>query len=40
MHSAFAPWAAATQSYIHDVIRPDETRQAIVDGLFIGRGYR
>lgn len=39
MHSAFAPWAAATQSFIHDVIRPDETRRAVVDGLFIGSGY-
>jgi len=40
MHSAFAPWQAATQSFIHDVIRPDETRQAVVDGLFIASGYR
>jgi acetyl-CoA carboxylase carboxyltransferase component len=40
MHSAFAPWSAATQSLIHDVIRPEETRQAVVHGLFIGTGYR
>jgi propionyl-CoA carboxylase beta chain len=39
-HSAFAPWTAATQSHIHDVIRPDETRRAVVNGLFIGSGYR
>jgi len=40
MHNAFAPWQAATQSFIHDVIRPEDTRQAVVDGLFIGSGYR
>jgi propionyl-CoA carboxylase beta chain len=40
MHSAFAPWTAASQSFIHDVIRPEDTRQAVVDGLFIGDGYR
>jgi hypothetical protein len=40
MHSAFAPWQAATQSHIHDVIRPEETRRAVVNGLFIGSGYR
>lgn len=40
MHSAFAPWQAASQSFIHDVIRPQDTRQAIVDGLFVGDGYR
>lgn len=39
-HSAFAPWQAAAQSFLHDVIRPEETRQAVVDGLFIGTGYR
>jgi acetyl-CoA carboxylase carboxyltransferase component len=39
MRGAFAPWAAATQSLIHDVIRPEETRQAVIDGLFLGRGY-
>jgi acetyl-CoA carboxylase carboxyltransferase component len=39
-HSAFAPWQAATQSFLHDVIRPEETRQAVVDGLFVGTGYR
>jgi methylmalonyl-CoA decarboxylase subunit alpha len=39
MHNAFAPWLAATQSFIHDVIRPEETRQAVIDGLFIGSGY-
>lgn len=40
MHSAFAPWRAASQSFIHDVIRPDETRRAVVAGLFVGTGYR
>ena len=40
MHNAFAPWQAAAQSLIHDVIRPEETRQAVIDGLFIGSGYR
>ena len=40
LHRAFAPWTAATQSLIHNVIRPEETRQAVIDGLFIGRGYR
>ncbi len=40
VHHAFAPWQAATQSHIHDVIRPDETRQAVIDGLFLGEGYR
>ncbi|WP_354698904.1 putative propionyl-CoA carboxylase beta chain 5 [Paraconexibacter sp. AEG42_29] len=38
-HSHFAPWQAATQSFLHDVIQPEETRQAVVDGLFIGTGY-
>ena len=40
MHNAFAPWLAAEQSFIHDVIRPEETRQAVIDGLFLGSGYR
>jgi acetyl-CoA carboxylase carboxyltransferase component len=40
MHNAFAPWTAATQSHIHDVIAPEETRQAVIDGLFVGSGYR
>lgn len=40
VHSAFTPWTAASQSFIHDVIRPQETRQAVVDGLFVARGYR
>ncbi|MCW3011396.1 MAG: hypothetical protein JWO90_1800 [Solirubrobacterales bacterium] len=40
VHRAFAPWQAASQSFIHDVIRPDETRAAVVRGLFIGSGYR
>jgi propionyl-CoA carboxylase beta chain len=40
MHNAFAPWQAAEQSFIHDVIAPEETRQAVIDGLFVGSGYR
>jgi len=40
IHSAFAPWHAADQSFIHDVIRPQDTRQAVVNGLFIASGYR
>jgi acetyl-CoA carboxylase carboxyltransferase component len=39
-HHAFEPWQAATQSFIHDVIRPEETRRAVVDGLFVAGGYR
>jgi propionyl-CoA carboxylase beta chain len=39
-HRAFAPWQAASQSFIHDVIRPQDTRQAVIDGLFVGTGYR
>lgn len=40
MHSAFAPWRAASQSFIHDVIHPQDTRQAVLDGLFVGSGSR
>jgi acetyl-CoA carboxylase carboxyltransferase component len=40
MRGAFAPWPAATQALIHDVIRPEDTRQAVIDGLFIASGYR
>ncbi len=35
-----APWAAAGHAYIHNVIQPEETRQAILDGLFVAQGYR
>lgn len=35
-----APWTAAGMAYIHDVIKPEETRQAIVNGLFLAEGYR
>lgn len=34
------PWAAATHAYISDVIRPEDTRQAVINGLFIADGYR
>lgn len=35
-----APWTAAGRAYIHNVIKPEETRQAILDGLFLAQGYR
>jgi len=35
-----APWTAAGLGYIHNVIKPEETRQAILDGLFLAEGYR
>lgn len=35
-----APWSAASQAFIHDVIRPEDTRQAVINGLFISEGYR
>lgn len=35
-----APWTAAGMAYIHNVIKPEETRQAILDGLFLAEGYR
>lgn len=35
-----APWTAAGMAYIHNIIKPEETRQAILDGLFLAEGYR
>lgn len=35
-----APWTAASMAYIHNVIKPQETRQALLDGLFLAEGYR
>ncbi len=35
-----APWTAAGLGYIHNVIKPQETRQALLDGLFLAEGYR
>lgn len=35
-----APWTAAAQVSLHDVIKPEETRQAIINGLFIATGYK
>lgn len=35
-----APWTAVGNAFIHDVIKPEETRQAIINGLFLGDGYR
>jgi propionyl-CoA carboxylase beta chain len=32
----YAPWSAAGRTSLHDVIRPENTRQAILDGIFIG----
>jgi methylmalonyl-CoA decarboxylase subunit alpha len=40
MASDNAPWTAARLLYIHDVIRPEETREAVMKGLFIACGYR
>ena len=35
-----APWKAASLAYLHNVIHPQESRQAVIDGLFIADGYR
>lgn len=35
-----APWGAAEKGYIHDVIKPEETRDAIIKGLFVATGYK
>jgi hypothetical protein len=35
-----SPWTAAARDFLHDVIKPEETRQAVVNGLFVGSGYR
>lgn len=35
-----APWTAAGRGYVHNVIKPQETRQALLDGLFLAEGYR
>jgi len=39
-HHAFAPWQAAAQAYLHDVIRPQDTARAVRDGLFVAYAYR
>jgi acetyl-CoA carboxylase carboxyltransferase component len=39
MERSQEPWTAAGSVFIHQVIEPEETRQAIVDGLFIGKSY-
>jgi propionyl-CoA carboxylase beta chain len=36
---ASEPWAPASRAALHDVIRPEETRKAILDGLFIGKSW-
>lgn len=35
--SEFEPWWPAGRGSVHDVIRPEHTRKAILDGIFIGR---
>lgn len=40
VRSTFTPWRAAERALIHDVIQPEETREAVVNGLFIGTGYQ
>lgn len=35
-----APWTAAGRAYIHNVIKPEETRQANFNELFLAEGYR
>lgn len=37
LSSEFEPWWAAGRGSVHDVIRPEDTRTAILDGFFIGR---
>jgi acetyl-CoA carboxylase carboxyltransferase component len=37
VHGEFSPWATAGRAVLHAVIRPEDTRQALVDGLFIAR---
>src|SRR5699024_4248733 len=39
LHRDNAPWAAAARAHLHDVIQPEETRQAVLDGLWFGAGY-
>ena len=35
--SEFEPWWVAGRGSVHDVIHPEDTRKAILDGIFIGR---
>lgn len=34
------PWQAAGLAHIHNIIRPENTRNALLDGLFLAEGYR
>lgn len=36
---ASEPWWPAGRAALHDVIRPEDTRKAILDGLFLGRSW-
>src|SRR5699024_9083919 len=36
VRGSYEPWTPASRTSLHDIIRPEETRQAILDGLFIG----
>jgi acetyl-CoA carboxylase carboxyltransferase component len=40
LHTTSAPWRAAGLAYLDDVIRPDETRQVLVESLALARGVR
>ncbi len=40
LHTTSAPWRAAGLGYIDDVIRPDHTRQVLIDSLELARGAR
>ena len=40
LHTTSAPWRAAGLGYIDDVIRPDQTRQVLVESLTLARGAR
>lgn len=39
MHRTSEPWLPASRAALHDVILPEDTRKAILDGLFIGESY-
>ncbi len=40
LHTTSAPWRAAGLGYLDDVIRPDQTRQVLIDSLEMARGTR
>lgn len=40
LHTTSAPWRAAGLGYLDDVIRPDQTRQVLIDALDMARGVR